>query len=136
MKNSTLTAICKLDDACGNSSRWNAKICRIRETNHKWPAYHGEPERDDMKKAAMIFATIAALGATVATAPAEARGRHGFGGAGLGLGIAAGALAAGAYGAYGPGYGYGPRYYGPPRYAYGDGYYRRGPRYYRHYGYY
>ena len=44
----------------------------------------------------------------------------------------AGALVAGAYGAYGPyGYGYGPRYYGyyRPRYAYyGPGYYR--PRYY------
>jgi hypothetical protein len=90
-----------------------------------------------MKKAALIIATIAALGATAVTAPAEARGGRGFGGAGIGLGIAAGALAAGAYGAYGPGYGYGygPRYYAP-RYAYGDGYYyRRAPRYYP-YGYY
>jgi hypothetical protein len=99
----------------------------------------GNSKGTSMKKAALIIATIATLGATAITAPAEARGGRGFGGAGIGLGIAAGALAAGAaYGAYGPGYGYGygPRYYAP-RYAYGDGYYyRRGPRYYNRYGYY
>jgi hypothetical protein len=78
-----------------------------------------------MKKIALILATIATLAATV-TAPAEARGWRGGGwrgGRGIGLGIAAGALVAGAYGAYGPyGYGYGPRYYGyyRPRYAYTD----------------
>jgi hypothetical protein len=90
-----------------------------------------------MKKAAVIVATIAALGTLAVTAPAaEARG--GFG-PGIGFGIAAGALAAGAYGAYGPygygpGYGYyGPRYYPPAYYAGPYGYYRGGPRYYRHY---
>lgn len=93
-----------------------------------------------MKKTALILATVAAIGATAVTAPAEARGwRHGGWGPGpaIGLGLAAGALAAGAYGAYGPryygpGYGYyGPRYYhrGYGPYAYG------GPRYYRSYGY-
>jgi hypothetical protein len=54
-----------------------------------------------MKKA-LIIATIAALGAVAVAAPAEARGGRGFGGAGIGFGLAAGALAAGAYGAYGP----------------------------------
>jgi hypothetical protein len=85
-----------------------------------------------MKKIALILATVATL---AVTSPAEARGWRGGGwrgGPGIGLGIAAGALAAGAYGAYGPyGYGYGPRYYGyyGPRYAYyGPSYYR--PRYY------
>ena len=88
----------------------------------------------NMKKIALILATVATLAATV-TAPAEARGWRGGGwrrGPGIGVAIAAGALVAGAYGAYGPyGYGYGPRYYGyyRPRYAYyGPGYYR--PRYY------
>jgi len=42
--------------------------------------------------------------------------------------LTAGALAAGAYGAYGPGYGY----YGGPRYYRSHAYYG-GPRYYRHY---
>jgi hypothetical protein len=111
--------------------------CDWNRTNFKCARCHtGITKGKSMKKAALIIATIAALGATAVTAPAEARGR-GFGGAGIGLGIAAGALAAGAYGAYGPGYGYGygPRYYGP-RYAYGDGYYGRSPRYYNRYGYY
>jgi hypothetical protein len=89
-----------------------------------------------MKKAAVIVATIAALGTLAVAAPAEARG--GFG-PGIGFGIAAGALAAGAYGAYnpygyGPGYGYyDPRYYRPAYFAGPYGYYRGGPRYYRHY---
>ena len=86
-----------------------------------------------MKKAAIILATVAVLGATAVTAPAEARG--GFGPA-LGFGLAAGALAAGAYGPYGY-YGYGPRYaYGPGPYAYygGPPRYYYGPRY-RHYRY-
>jgi hypothetical protein len=60
-----------------------------------------------MKRTAMIITAVAALGATGLTAPAEARGRGyhhgGYGGAGIGFGLAAGALAAGAYGAYGPG---------------------------------
>jgi hypothetical protein len=88
-----------------------------------------------MKKTAIATLVLAALATTTILAPAEARGGRGFGGAAIGFGIAAGALAAGAYGAYGPGYGYGPRYYAP-RYAYGDGYYRCGPRYYNYYGYY
>jgi hypothetical protein len=91
-----------------------------------------------MKKTLAALATVAALGATVVTAPAEARGRFGFG-PGIALGLAAGAVTAGAYGAYGPGYYgpsygysgyYGPRYYGrahPGPYAYyGGPYYRHG----------
>jgi hypothetical protein len=106
-----------------------------------------------MKKAAVILASIAAIGATVVSVPADARGwRHGYGwgpGPAIGFGLAAGALAAGAVGAYGPYYGPGyyggPRYYGyGPRYrpAYYGGYYGPGygygyggPRYYRSYGY-
>jgi hypothetical protein len=73
-----------------------------------------------MKKTLAILATVATVGATVVTAPAQARGI----GPGLAFGLAAGALvagAAGAYGYYGPGYGY----YGP-----GYGYYGYGPAYY------
>ena len=69
-----------------------------------------------MKKTLAILATVAAVGATTATAPAEARG--------IGPGLAFG-LAAGAYGWYGPGYGYsgyGP-YYGPTYYGPGYAYY-------------
>jgi hypothetical protein len=103
-------------------------------------SYRVSSEGTHMKKAALIIATVAALGVTAVTAPAEARGFRGFGGAGIGLGLAAGVLAAGAYGAYSPyGYGYGPRYYGygygPRYYGYGPGYAYRGyPRY--RYGYY
>jgi hypothetical protein len=92
-----------------------------------------------MKKALAILATAATVGATTITAPAQARGL----GPGLAFGLAAGALAAGAAGAYGPYYGYGPgygyygpRYYGPAYYGpgpyayYGGPYYRH--RYYRH----
>jgi hypothetical protein len=92
-----------------------------------------------MKKALAIVAVIATVGATTITAPAQARGL----GPGLAFGLAAGALAAGAAGAYGPYYGYGPgygyygpRYYGPAYYGpgpyayYGGPYYRH--RYYRH----
>jgi hypothetical protein len=89
-----------------------------------------------MKKTLAVLATVAALGATVVTAPAEARGL----GPGLAFGLAAGAVAAGTYGAfgphyYGPGYGYyGPRYYGPAYYPgpyayYGGPYYRHQYRY-------
>src|SRR3984957_17994989 len=98
--------------------------------------------RMQMRKALAVLAMVAAVAATsvTASAPAQARG-FGFG-PGLGFGLAAGALAAGAYGAYGyygPGYGYygpryygyGPAYYGPGPYAYyGGPYYGR--RYYRH----
>jgi hypothetical protein len=86
-----------------------------------------------MKKTLAVLATVAAVGATtVVTAPAEARGI----GPGLAFGLAAGAITAGALGAYGPGYGYygyGPYYGGP---AYGPGYaYYGGPYggpYWRH----
>jgi hypothetical protein len=80
-----------------------------------------------MKKTALILATVAALTATAATVPAEARS--------LGVGasataIAAAAVAAGvaadAYG-YGRGYGYAPVYYGAP------GYYGGWHHGYRHY---
>jgi hypothetical protein len=95
-----------------------------------------------MKKTLAVLATVATIGAVTVTssAPAEA---HGIG-PGLAFGLAAGAIAAGAagaYGYYGPGYayyGYGPDY-GP---AYGPGYaYYGGPyvgpywrhRHWRHY---
>jgi hypothetical protein len=87
-----------------------------------------------MRKTLAILASVATLGATAVTAPAEARGL----GPGLAFGLAAGAITAGAlgaYGYYGPGYGYygypGYAYYGP---GYGPGpyaYYGGGP-YYRH----
>jgi hypothetical protein len=93
-----------------------------------------DTEEIRMKKTLAILATIAAVGATAITAPpAEARGI----GPGLAFGLAAGALAAGAYGAYGPYYGprhygyYGPRYYGPAYYGPGPYAYYGGP-YYRH----
>lgn len=82
-----------------------------------------------MKKTIAILATVAAVGAVTVTAPAEARGFRGIG-PGLAFGLAAGAIAAGAYGYYGPGYAYGPGYgygYGPG-YGYGSYY---GPTYYR-----
>ena len=87
---------------------------------------------DDMRKTLAVLATVAAIGATAMTAPpAEARGF----GPGLAFGLAAGALAAGAYGAYGPYYGprygyYGPRYYRP---AYRPYAYYGGPYYHHHY---
>ena len=90
-----------------------------------------------MKKALGILASVAVVGATAMTAPAPAEARNI--GPGLAFGLAAGAIAAGAaagvYGPYdyGPGYGYyGPSYYyGPSPYAYDGGpYYRH--RYYRH----
>jgi hypothetical protein len=89
-----------------------------------------------MKKTLAILATVATVAATTVTAPAQARGL----GPGLAFGLAAGAIAAGAagaYGYYGPGYGYyGPRYYGPAYYGgpyayYGGPYYRH--RHWRHY---
>jgi hypothetical protein len=89
-------------------------------------------EEKPMKKALVILAAVATVGATAVTAPAEARGI----GPGLAFGLAAGALTAGAVaGAYGPGYGYYgyPAYYdyGPGPYAYyGGPYYRH--RYWRH----
>jgi hypothetical protein len=87
-----------------------------------------------MKKTLAILATVATVAATTVAAPAQARGL----GPGLAFGLAAGAIAAGAagaYGYYGPGYGYygyGPAYYGPGPYAYyGGPYYRH--RHWRHY---
>jgi hypothetical protein len=84
-----------------------------------------------MRNTFAILATVATIGATAVTAPpAEARGF----GPGLAFGLAAGALAAGAYGAWGPYYG--PRsyggYYGPRYYGYGPAYYGPGP--YAYYG--
>jgi CRP-like cAMP-binding protein len=113
----------------------NSGEAATKKTRPRWLVGAHRKEHT-MKKAAVIVATIAALGALAVAAPAEARG--GFG-PGIGFGIAAGALAAGAYGAYGPygygpGYGYyGPRYYRPAYYGGPYGYYRGGPRYYRHY---
>jgi len=88
-----------------------------------------------MRKAALILATVAALGVTAVAAPAPAEARGGFG-PGLAGGLIAGALIGGiasnAYG-YGPGYGYygggyAPGYYGggyAPAYygGYSSGYY-------------
>jgi hypothetical protein len=88
-----------------------------------------------MRKASMIVAAVAAL-ATATAAPAEARGWRGGWGPGIGFGLLAGALAAGAYGPYG--YGWGPRYYGyygPGPYAYYDTPYYYGPRRYYRYRY-
>jgi uncharacterized membrane protein len=65
-----------------------------------------------MKKTALILATVATL-AAAAIAPAEARGLHR--GAGLAAAAIAATVAAEAYG-YGPGYGY---YYGPAAVVYG-----------------
>jgi hypothetical protein len=85
-----------------------------------------------MKRTLAILATVATVGASAVTAPAQARGI----GPGLAFGLAAGALAAGAagaYGYYGPGYGYygyGPGYYGHA--YYGPGYAYNGGPYWRH----
>jgi hypothetical protein len=80
-----------------------------------------------MRKTLAILATVGTLGVTAASAPAEA---HRFG-PGLAFGLAAGAIAAGAagaYGYYGPGYGY----YGPSYAYYGPGYGYYGQPYWRH----
>jgi hypothetical protein len=121
-----------------------AGTCSSAATIEKHARYlSGAPmEERHMKKTLAILATVATLGATAVTAPAEARGI----GPGLAFGLAAGAITAGAlgaYGYYGPGYGYygypGPGYayygdYGPGPYAYygGPAYYGGGPYYYRH----
>ncbi len=101
-------------------------------------------EEMTMKKTLAILATAATVATTAVTAPAQARGI----GPGLAFGLAAGAIAAGAFGAYGyygPGYGYGygygpyygPAYYGPgyygPGYAYYGGPYWRHRYWHRHY---
>jgi hypothetical protein len=88
-------------------------------------------KEEQIIKTLAILATVATVGATAVSAPAQARGV----GPGLAFGLAAGAIAAGAagaYGYYGPGYGYygyGPGYYGP---AYGRGYAYYGGPYWRH----
>ena len=82
-----------------------------------------------MKKTLAILATVATVGATAVSAPAEA---HRFG-PGLAFGLAAGAITAGAlgaYGYYGPGYSY--PYYGPSYAYYGPGYGYYGHPYWRH----
>jgi hypothetical protein len=88
-----------------------------------------------MRKAAIVLATVGAMGvsALAAPSPAEARWRGGFGpalaggliGAAIVGGLASSAYAWGpGYGYYGPGHpGYAPAYYG----GYYDGYY---PGYY------
>lgn len=85
-----------------------------------------------MKKTLAILATVATVGATAVSAPAEARGI----GPGLAFGLAAGAIAAGAvgaYGYYGPGYGYYGYPYDGPSYAdYGPGYGYYARPYWRH----
>jgi hypothetical protein len=90
-----------------------------------------------MKKTLAVLATVATVGATSFAAPAQA---HGIG-PGLAFGLAAGAITAGAlgaYGYYGPGYGYygygpnyGPAYVGPGYTYYGGPYWRH--RYWRPY---
>lgn len=106
------------------------------ENLRRYPARF-DTQETRMRKTLAILATVAAVGATAVTAPpAEARGF----GPGLAFGLAAGALAAGAYGAWGPYYGpryygyYGPRYYGygPAYYGPGPYAYYGGPYYYRH----
>jgi hypothetical protein len=84
-----------------------------------------------MKKTALIVATVAAFAATAATAPAQARGF------GFGAGVAVAAAVAAGVAADTYGYGYGPRYgyYGRPVY-YGYGapvYYGGWYHGYRHY---
>jgi hypothetical protein len=107
------------------------------ETIENLPRYPArfDTEETRMRKTLAILATVATVGASAATAPpAEARGF----GPGLAFGLAAGALAAGAYGAWGPYYGpryygyYGPRYYAPAYYGPGPYAYYGGPYYYRH----
>jgi hypothetical protein len=88
-----------------------------------------------MRKAAIVLATVGAVGisAVAVPSPAEARFRGGFGPAlagGLLAGAVIGGLASSAY-AWGPGYGYDDGYYG-----YGPGYYGGyAPAYYGGYGY-
>jgi hypothetical protein len=82
-----------------------------------------------MKRTLAILATVATVGTTAVSAPAEA---HRFG-PGLAFGLAAGAITAGAlgaYGYYGPGYGY--PYYGPSYAYYGPGYGYYGQPHWRH----
>jgi hypothetical protein len=88
-----------------------------------------------MRKAAIVLATVGAVGvsALAAPTPAEAHWRGGFGPALAGGLIGAaivGGLASSAY-AYGPGYGY-PGYYGgyAPAYYGSYGYYDGYPGYY------
>src|SRR5580704_654967 len=133
---SSMRGFCCVKSRQENWFRCNHQTCRtLNRIGIQW-------RRMQMRKALAVLATVAAVAATsvTASAPAQARG-FGFG-PGLGFGLAAGALAAGAYGAYGyygPGYGYygpryygyGPAYYGPGPYAYyGGPYYRH--RYWRH----
>jgi len=85
-----------------------------------------------MKKTLAVLATVATVGATSFAAPAEARGI----GPGLAFGLAAGAITAGAlgaYGYYGPGYGYyGYDPYYAPAYVVRPGYAYYGGPYWRH----
>jgi hypothetical protein len=91
----------------------------------------GDPEKErQMKKAALILATVATL-AAAASAPAEARGLRG--GAAIAAAAVAAAVVADSYG-YGYGPGYGSYYYGAaPVYYGGPVYYRGYHRGWRHY---
>ncbi len=77
-----------------------------------------------MKKSLMTLAAAAAIAVAAVAVPSEAQARRGWWGPGAVIGgLAAGALVAGAAGAYGP-YGYS----GGPAYAYGPGCYIRRER--------
>ena len=78
-----------------------------------------------MKKAALILATVAALGAA-ATAPAEARGLRG-GAALLGAAVATAVVVDSLSYGYGPDY-----YYGPRTYFGGHHHFRGHRRHWRH----
>jgi hypothetical protein len=120
-----------------SATRWlsSAESCQFPLKQTKPADVVSQLPNGGMRKTLAVLATVAAVGATSMTArPAEARGW----GPGLAFSLAAGALAAGAYGAWGPYYGpryygyYGPAYYGPAYAYYGPGPYAYdgGPYYY------
>lgn len=83
-----------------------------------------------MTKTLMTLAAAATIAVVAVASPTDAEARRGWWGPGAVIGgLAAGAIIAGAAGAYGP-YGYGPGYgyYGRPAYAYGPGCYIRRER--------
>jgi hypothetical protein len=91
-----------------------------------------------MTKTLMTLAAAATVAVVAVAAPTDAQARRGWWGPGAVIGgLAAGALIAGAAGAYGPYYGYGPGYgyYGGPAYAYGPGCHIRRERVWDGWGY-
>jgi hypothetical protein len=82
-----------------------------------------------MTKTLMTLAAAATIAVVAVAAPTDAQARRGW----WGPGAVIGGLAAGAYGPYGYGPGYG--YYGGPAYAYGPGCYLRRERVWDGYGY-